>query len=61
MQRTLLTILALVTALVTGASPVQAQSAQETTVLLVRHAEKAATPANDPPLTPAGEARARDL
>ena len=61
MQRTLLTVLSLVTALVTGASAAQAQSAQETTVLLVRHAEKAATPANDPPLTPAGEARARDL
>lgn len=61
MQRTLFTVVALVTALVAGASPVLAQSAQETTVLLVRHAEKAATPADDPPLTPAGEARARDL
>ena len=61
MQRTLLAALALATALVIGASPVAAQAGQETTVLVVRHAEKAATPADDPPLTPAGEARARDL
>ena len=61
MQRRLFTVLALVAALAAGASPIAAQAGQETTVLLVRHAEKAATPADDPPLTPAGEARARDL
>jgi broad specificity phosphatase PhoE len=36
-------------------------SAQPSTVILVRHAEKAATPANDPGLTPAGVQRAADL
>lgn len=36
-------------------------SAQSTIVFLVRHAEKAAQPANDPPLTPEGEIRAKAL
>ena len=38
-----------------------AQSGASTTVILVRHAEKAAQPAADPPLTEAGKARAEAL
>lgn len=36
-------------------------SGQETTVIIVRHAERAAEPAADPVLTPAGTARAEAL
>jgi len=39
----------------------RALPAQPSTVILVRHAEKATTPATDPALTPAGVQRAADL
>ena len=55
-------IASLGTALLFGAGPVhQPVSAPPTVVLLVRHAEKAAQPAQDPPLTEAGAARAQAL
>ena len=38
-----------------------AAHAQPSTIILVRHAEKAPTPAVDPPLTSVGQQRARDL
>lgn len=50
-------------ALVLATAPVHAQGAvlTGTTIILVRHAEKAATPAADPTLTPAGTLRAEAL
>jgi broad specificity phosphatase PhoE len=57
--------LALIIALIGIAAPARGQTAQPdasaTVVLLVRHAEKAAQPADDPPLTQDGHRRAEAL
>jgi 2,3-bisphosphoglycerate-dependent phosphoglycerate mutase len=55
MKKLTLALLATVFAFTLHASPVV------TTVILVRHAEKAAEPANDPPLTEEGLQRAKEL
>lgn len=44
-----------------AAARTAAAQANKTVVYVVRHAEKAAEPANDPVLSPMGEARAKDL
>ena len=57
-----LSLLAAVFFLITSLTlTVAADESPVTTILLVRHAEKAARPADDPPLTPAGRKRARAL
>jgi broad specificity phosphatase PhoE len=43
------------------ATTLVAQSSPPTVVIIVRHADKAAQPANDPPLTPTGVERAQAL
>ena len=53
MKRTLI-VLATLLAFTVNAAPV-------TTVILVRHAEKETEPAKDPPLTPEGRERAKEL
>jgi len=51
----------LVTPIAALAIMASAAFAQPSTVILVRHAEKATAPASDPVLSPAGEQRALDL
>lgn len=61
------TMLGVCTAVVAGCAPGRApgravaQNEKHTTVIIVRHAEKAAQPAADPPLTDEGKARAEAL
>ena len=57
-SRVLLTLLAIsVAAVPTAAAPAHAQQA----VIIVRHGEKAEAPKDNPPLSPAGQARAQAL
>ena len=57
MKRPVLLLLVLLLAF----SAVAADAPRVTTVILVRHAEKASTPGNDPALSEAGTARAKEL
>jgi broad specificity phosphatase PhoE len=60
-MNSLLLISGIGVAVVGGSAPkIQAQAPLQA-VIVVRHAEKAATPKENPPLSPAGEARARAL
>lgn len=59
--RTLAVIAFAFPAIVGVAPAVAAAQSAPTVVVIVRHAEKGTTPANDPPLTDAGAARARAL
>lgn len=54
-------VLLLALVLVAGTIAARPWAETSTTVILVRHAEKAAEPKADPPLTPVGEARAAAL
>lgn len=61
-RRFSLAALALFASLSVGAiSRLEAQNSGPSLVILVRHAEKAAEPAGDPPLSPAGQERAKSL
>src|SRR6478672_13139476 len=60
MRPILVSLAALSVALLPGSRPTH-KAAPPTVILLVRHAEKAAQPPQDPPLTEAGLARAQAL